>query len=267
MNVSLNLDNYSEARSAYSYVPARLVLSSNREPDLVFGNLALSTSCPTVMDWQNRDDAGIFSSLELDDFHRRLLHGADGELLHGLLSAVFWGFASGADGRLHPGRARARASWIINGKSGTIPQLPQEILRILKESFEHLNAGDLQNALTTMVKIQHLGVSFASKVLMFFAPDRAVVYDSIIYSLLRDSDDMALRSIAVDPARRGGSSLSRQASAYASWCHHCTDLARALERAGMSWTDWNGKRVSHWRAVDVERAFFVLGGRAKRGSS
>jgi hypothetical protein len=61
-----------------------------------------------MVDIPNNWDAGhkeirsLYSSWKLDEFHRALPQSDyEEDLFRGLLSVVFWGFASGSNGRLN----------------------------------------------------------------------------------------------------------------------------------------------------------------------
>ena len=250
------------AREKYLYVPARLVRFKDAD-----GNAALSwKSLKLVMDvppnWQQaRADARArYSSFELDEFHRELLNSRDEEdLMHGLLSVVFWGFASGTQGRITAERALARCRAFIHGRKGAMAQRSDNIISCLKAARESLNGGRISDALQECMKIKFLGMSFASKVIAFMNPTIAAVYDDVISSRLLKSIESLLRNMHVStklaPSHK---EMMEQAKKYEEWCRWCSAKAAALNEQDILWTDWNGvDRV--WRALDVERAFFSLG--------
>jgi hypothetical protein len=86
-------DELKSAREKYRYVPARLVrpVDAGSNAALAWKSLRLVTDVPS--NWRNADDTAKYSSFELDEFHRKLLNSdKDEDLMHGLLSVVFWGF-------------------------------------------------------------------------------------------------------------------------------------------------------------------------------
>ena len=105
------------------------------------------------------------------------------------------------------------------------------------------------------MKIKFLGMPFASKVLAFAAPSQAGIYDSVISDYLTRTADAAVRSRVqgVGVTRVG----QKQLDAYQKWCEFCQSEAKILNEHGLTWIDWNGQSCN-WRAVDVERAHFVI---------
>lgn len=257
MTYLAKLEHLVTGRSAYRYVPARLVNARDMEASVVWGNLRLKMDVPDEIAWRSRTVDVSCSSRTLDQFHFDLLRGTPEEKLHGLASIVFWGFASGVDGRFRAQRALARVRFIVNGRGQSLPQPPETILRKLEEGLRHLDKNDLSAALCSLMDIDHLGMSFASKVLMFADPSRAVVYDARIAAYLRTCADENLKRLALDMRRSDPRYRRVQCPTYAEWCRHCTEIAGILEKDGYRWEDWGGQTVSDWQAVDVERAYFA----------
>jgi hypothetical protein len=196
----------------------------------------------------------------LDTFHHDLLGDANEEnIMHGLLSAVFWGFVSGVNGRVNVGRALARSRAFILGRKNLLAQEPQAIIATLKQTPELLMSSRIGDALQEAQKTQFLGMAFASKIVMFMNPNIAAVYDDVISNRLKLQTDPHLRSLYVSTSwTRSKSANEKRCNVYERWCHWCSETARALNSAAVKWKDWNGTEFS-WRAVDVERALFALG--------
>ncbi len=255
-------DELKSAREKYCYVPARLVrsLDTGSNAALAWKSLRLVIEVPP--NWRNADDTtrAKYSSFELDEFHRKLLNSRNAEdLMHGLLSVVFWGFASGIEGRITAERALARCSALINGRRNATPQSSEEIISHLERVRHLLNGSRISNALQEAMKIKFLGMSFASKVLAFMNPMIAAVYDDVISSRLMNSTESVLRTMYVSTKlAQSHKARSDQASKYEEWCRWCSAEAVALNGQCVFWTDWNGIKRD-WRALDVERAFFALG--------
>jgi len=186
---------FKAARERYAYVPARLVrVGESEHADLSCFGLRLRKDVPEG--WQARlKEARLkgqpvsISSLQLDDFHRGLLRSDDeDDLLHGLLSVVFWGFASGADGRLRLNRALARAAAIAHGRRNAPPQPRETVVRQLRRTGELLaEPAAIEAAFSTALEIKFLQMAFASKLLMFTQPKTMAVYDRVISLQLRCS--------------------------------------------------------------------------------
>ena len=216
---------------------------------------AVTSSRPTV--WRHRSHSGpgrTPSSIRPD-----MIFGKDKDLFHGLLSVVFWGFASGSNGRLNTPRALSRAKAILIGRKKSAPQAADEIISHLRRSRDLLTTSRIAEALLEVERIKYLQMAFASKVLTFMEPQVAAVYDEVISLRLEKQTDLELRSLFVStkiPTSKNAQ-LS-QAKTYAEWCHWCSKTASNLNAKRMTWVDWNATEHS-WRAVDVERAFFALG--------
>jgi hypothetical protein len=89
------------AREKYNYVPARLICAGGSvAADLSWNCLKLITDVPKGWDVKHQQTRLQYSSYELDEFHRGLLQSEnEDDLIHRLLSVVFWGFSSGVGGR------------------------------------------------------------------------------------------------------------------------------------------------------------------------
>jgi hypothetical protein len=249
------------AREKYRYVPARLV-RIKREASNGFTWKSLNLAADVPVNWQNADEAvrARYSSFELDEFHRALLNStSDEELMHGLLSVVFWGFASGSKGRITSNRALARSRAFVCGRANATAQSSEDIIVHLIKCRDLLNTSQIADALQEAMKIKFLKMSFASKVLTFMNPAIAAVYDDVISSRLRENSDPTLRSMFVSTKLATSRVATvEQTKKYALWCQWCSSTAAELNAQCIRWTDWN--RIERtWRAVDVERAFFALG--------
>jgi hypothetical protein len=248
------------AREKYAYVPARLIRASAAAADLRWKSLNLIVDIPKNWDAGHNEIRSQYSSWSLDEFHRALLQSDNEEdLFHALLSVVFWGFASGSNGRLNAPRALSRAKAILIGRKNSAPQAANEIISHLRRSRELLTTSRIAEALLEAERIKYLQMAFASKLLTFMEPQIAAVYDEVISLRLEKQTDPELRSLFVTtkiPASKDAK-LS-QAKTYADWCGWCLKTASNLNAKGVTWVDWNATDHS-WRAVDVERAFFALG--------
>jgi hypothetical protein len=251
-------DELIEARKAYSYVPARLIESSSAAVDLIWQELRLIRRLPSHAEWNSPAGKSKYSSVGLDAFHTKLLNGDDDDdLLHGLLSTVFWGYASGTNGRFRIPFAIKRANFHVAGKNGqrriSIPQTRVDILQCLRAARTSLRSGEIREALSQAMSIKFLDMSFASKVLTFMDPSKAAVYDRVIGRRLAANPDARLQAMAVTSP---STSRVRKAEAYKQWCGYCVENASEMNEAGHRWTDWDNSEHA-WRAVDIERAFFA----------
>ncbi len=253
----MDLSAFAEARGKYRYVPARLILAGEGAQPFTWGGLNLVAQMPSQAVWDSAEGRSGYSSIALDEYHQALLNSSVAtELLHGLASAVFWGYASGSDHVLREGRAVGRVRWLRDGKKNSGPQPTDEIVRHIQDARALLKHGNAGAALVEMMKIKFLGMSFASKILMFIDPKVAAVYDAIISERLNsDAQPNELRAMHVPT---NGANRILQAQKYAQWCAYCSSRAASLNGRRIRWADWD-KQEFEWRAVDVERAFFAMG--------
>ncbi len=117
-------DELKSAREKYGYIPARLVpVSDDGATKLTWKSLKLDIDVPSGWETGDPKIRQKYSSLALDMFHHELLNSErDDKLMHGLLSVVFWGFASGTNGRVHSMFALAKSRAILRGRGSASPR-------------------------------------------------------------------------------------------------------------------------------------------------
>lgn len=169
----LSVERFEILRTSYGYVPARLVSSSIKvTPSISHSGIWLVPWLPPPADWAREDGRKGYSSIKLDALHNELLVSKlDLELLHGLLSVVFWGYTSGANGRTRLSFALERAQRILRGfrvRGGATPSI--DIIVALRDAHQLLVAREPGEALKAVMRIKFLGMSFASKVVTFINP-------------------------------------------------------------------------------------------------
>lgn len=246
---------YEKHRKDYSYVPARLVTAGTVRPDLhAWRGTHLRIDAPTHAQWATATFRSTRSSVGLDHHHETLLNSPHGnDNLHGLLSVVFWGNFSDRHGNFL-GFALPRAQHLITGRGCAAPQPDPDIVDALQSARDLISApsSNREDALHAAMKIKFLGMSFASKVLSFMAPDHAVIYDAVISQYLQSnsSPDTTMGVPVTGPL------TGKKAKAYARWCAFCEQEALDLNALHSQWQDWDGVR-HNWRAVDVERSHFA----------
>jgi len=103
--------------------------------------------------------------------------------------------------------------------------------------------------------IQNIGMSFASKVLMFLSLATSAIYDSVIAEKIQvfAATDDVWRPRYVDPL---SPNTAKKVAAYKEWCRFCMDKAAALNASGSRWSDLSISEQA-WRTVDVERSLFA----------
>jgi hypothetical protein len=253
-------------RAGYAYPPGRLEPTERDDvPVLEAGDRRLHLVVPTTEQWAQAAVRARHSSVTLDDFHTGLLmSNAEADRQHGLLSCVTWGFISGTDLRIRPGRALGRARSLLNGAGAhKQPQPPKVVAALLDTARLAAREGDLAAALRACLQIKFIGPAFATKLVMKMRPDIAAVLDSVINERLLGHAVPELSAVhgpmnapyhEAGRERFAASFVSR----YLQWCDWCTSHAQALNAEKSTWPDWDGAEHS-WRAVDVERAFFAMG--------
>lgn len=243
-----------QSRNEYAYPPFCLRrCDSAVTADAVLWNEAVVISGPSEAD---APKFASFSSLELDQYHHRLLRSEHDDLvLLGVASVTFWGFSLGPLGRYTKTRALARAK-IVAGLGRRSGDSASTITRSVRTIARCLDQGRRQDAIMEAMSLRHHGLAFASKLLAFSAPATECVYDDVISRRLELNDDPRLKRLYVNT--KGKHRLSEKAGAYEGWAQLCSAKANELNRDSKRWRDWNGE-LRLWRAVDVERAFFSLG--------
>jgi hypothetical protein len=272
MHPQLTNKRLQRAREAYAYPPARVVVAGEMEPaDILWpGVVRLRCAAFDSAAWKRGEGRDDLTSVALDDFHGRLLGSdSDADILHGIASVQYWGNAwapnpRGKGGKDNSRLALARTRFLTEGKASgngheATPQDRGEIVRHLKAARTYVAAGDLQGALLLgCLKIDHIGFSFATKLVAFLDPTKAAVYDSVIGSYLDRSQDLDHEHLRTSVDYTPTLNIrTHQANAYARWCAYCHSRAGGLNAAGLTWTDWDG-RQHDWRAIDVERALYAI---------
>src|SRR4051812_9978630 len=262
MNVNkltMNGKDYCEKRKTYPYPPAELTSAMQNDPvDLELSNgLRLTKRGPSIDQWKSAEYKGKQSSRKLDETHSALLNSdCPIKMLNGILSVVYWGNYADRDGGINH-FALQRAKWVVCGKKRkdgvSAPLSLKEIVDHFENARQCLSRNEFAHALHDAVQIKFIRMPFASKLLAFTAPAKAVVYDSVISDYLMQSENPILRGMGVPVTRTG----KRQLDAYQKWCLFCQSEARILNETGEHWRDWNGDD-HEWRAIDVERAHFAL---------
>lgn len=144
-------------------------------------------------------------------------NGMPADLLFGFVRMVVgWG----GDGRVGTNFMRRNATRLI--------EVHEEFLKC----DVALKINDLEEAIKIMKGIPGLGISYASKLLKFLAPDQAVVLDSHIET---------------------GLGYKRTLEGYLEFASNCRDWANVLNTKGIK---CSRSQAGTWRVSDVEMAIF-----------
>jgi len=141
--MNMTPDDLKIARKSYGYIPARLIrVSDDHAAKVTWKSLKLDIDVPH--NWATGDPKirTRYSSQELDTYHDQLLNSErDDDLLLGLLSVVFCGYASGVDGRVNPMFALSRSRRILCGRKNVSPQKVEEVIAHLRRARELLKTS------------------------------------------------------------------------------------------------------------------------------
>lgn len=255
MNISFDDDQLVSSRKRYSYPPYRLVKVSSESSKSGLGHYSVEQNGPSQEQWTDTSKRSVYSSINLDEYHKGLLHSdLDDDRLIGLLSVVFWGYVAGVNSQINVNRALAKARMILKGKKNTKPQDINEIRDFLRMGVTHSLKGRFDLAIQSFCDLKFIGPSFASKLVAFSCPERAGILDQVVARKLCKSEIPLLVAIG---SKFNGQISSAYSSAYLEWCDWCEEKAAKLNSRGVCWDDWDGSSYP-WRSIDVERAVFQL---------
>lgn len=247
-----NISEWIQNRNSYSYIPGKLLLGEGPSSDFDWDQLNLNSYVP-----DSKSTSKWGSSVELDHYHQNLLMSEkDADLIVGFLSVIFWGYVSGSDGVVRTARALGKVRSFRDGRANQTPTSKNELLQILKKSRELVAQKDYGKALYQLMSIKYLGMSFASKVVMFMSPNETAIYDSVIAERLSKHESLSYLYIKTLGAT--DKEKINQCNTYEKWCEFCSQTAEILNTHQAHWTDWDNQ-PKLFRAVDVERSFFALG--------
>lgn len=116
------------------------------------------------------------------------------------------------------------------------------IAQTLKLANEAIDAGDAVRAVGQLRHLRHLGLSFASKVARFLAPDKCVVLDSVIRTRIGYVENL---------------------KGYAEFLRDCSQLVQLLRTS----SDLDASLRDGLRVCDVEAAVFMKARDQKNVSS
>jgi hypothetical protein len=237
-------------RNSYRYIPGKLISVNRFSGVFDWDGVSLKSSLP-----ESNLSTSWGGSIELDDYHKILLSSKfEWECITGFLSVIFWGYISGRDGVVREARSLGKVRSFINGRKGQIPTSKNKLLEIFFAARESVFSKDYGKALYELMTIKYIGMSFASKLIMFIDPNHAAIYDSVISRIL--GGDKNLNNLYVETVGYSKKDKLKQSEVYDRWCNYCWDTSMILNKNSYKWMDWDG-RVYPFRAVDVERSFFA----------
>lgn len=191
-----------------------------------------------------------FPSVSAMEVHhqRMLLSHKPEESVAGYLSVIYWGNYSSQDGRINAPFARARVRRVQTGLA-TKGHTAGHVQSVIGTSHRLIVAHQYGHAIWGLHKsLYGVGLSFASKILAFLAPEHCGVADSQIAERFPKFDFMF--------DRNGVKSRLHNAHSYDDYCHYLINRAAELNREDDNALS-SGSSRTRWRAVDVERALFA----------
>ena len=252
---NMTFDDILNARNKYSYPAGHVQFTNGSNIDV------------TNLTFVPADNGECFkSSISLDNYHNQLLNSAIKEQIYlGICSVQYWGRCY-SRGRVNHNQALVRTNWLLKGNAKSNKTMFDEEVgfKSVSNIIQLIEADQIGEAFWEVKKIPHLGVSFGSKLLAFINPNKIGIYDSHIARYLTNNilkvERLCSESIDIDIILGSPSSFrSSDKYQFENYCRLLQTLAKQLNLKGESykWTDWD-KSLHSWRAIDIERAFFVL---------
>ncbi|EUC70200.1 hypothetical protein Y017_11220 [Alcanivorax sp. 97CO-5] len=248
----MKIESIQDARSKYSYPPAHVL---NNGESLQFDTLKFVRPGHTET---------MTSSMKLDEYHRKLLDSKSHEDIRlGIASVQYWGRAF-VKGRSNHNQAATRVGWLFHGNRRSSKTFFNEVsVNAVKSAINHANSGNYDDAYWSIREVPHFGVSFGSKLLAFCNPENIGIYDSHISRYVSEKSEFIRSTFKIhdsleDFTLKYPTRFSKQdAPRFGNYCEMLSLIAKKMNQEGLKWRDWDNSE-RNWRAVDAERALFVL---------
>lgn len=213
------------------------------------------------------EEVEFASTRELDEHLNRLLRSdLDDEVIAGYLGVIFWGFASGADGKDRRPRAHARVRLAQNGMDRVVLGKSQRIRGIadlgvqyvagnIRGAIRKLDNEEYSEALKDLIQLPQAKMAFASKVCAFISPDKCGVIDTVI---VNNYPQLGFSQKKTKTGKKGDvKDTVANIGMYREYCTWLQETAELLNQDAdnRQWTDRDGAKRS-WRALDVERSLY-----------
>ena len=126
-----------------------------------------------------------------------------------------------------------------------------EVMELTKKAFDYLDEGKLKEATMTLLRIQGVGISRASKILGLFNQENLCIYDSRVGKALEDLKHEDEKIILCPPGRTYPGD------------QRVTDEEWAANYQRLIWTleivrDYLNERGHTYRLADVEMGLFMM---------
>lgn len=193
--------------------------------------------------------------------NQRLNSSNDDEMVLGYLGALFWGHASGADGRDIRPRAHGKLRLAYAGQDrmsrgqaqrmrGVLDLGKSVVVGHIRTAINHIRNDNYADAISELNELPQLQVAFSSKLCAFIALDKCGVIDSQIAARFPEMGFHLRGGYVVDN--------TQNRMKYGDYCRWLQARAASLnsDPSHACWTDRDGVRRA-WRAVDVERGLYA----------
>jgi hypothetical protein len=128
----------------------------------------------------------------------------------------------------------------------------KEVLTITKKAFASLDKGKLKDATMTLLKVEGIGISRASKILGLFEQENLCIYDSRVGNALKGLKHDGKKLIPCPPGRKIPGDLGVTPHG---WADSYQKLIWTLEIV----RDCLNERGQTYRLADVEMGLFMIG--------
>ena len=129
---------------------------------------------------------------------------------------------------------------------------PDEALRITTEAFNHLDVWAIREAILTLLQINGVGISRASKIIGLFDQENLCIYDSRVGNALKTLKYQGEKIVLCPPGQNRNGDLN---VGDPKWAEHYERLIWTIE---VIQDDLNQKGCTY-RLADVEMALFMMG--------
>jgi hypothetical protein len=202
------------------------------------------------------------SMFALDTCLNQRLNSANAdEVILRYLGALFWGHASGANGRNIRPRAHGKVrlayagqNRIVNGQTqrmrGILDVGKTVVVGHIRSAISHIRNDRYADAISELNELPQLKVAFSSKLCSFIAPDKCGVIDSQIAERFPEIGFLLRGGYVVDN--------TKNRMKYGDYCLWLQTRSSSLnsDPCHAYWTDRDGTQRA-WRAVDVERGLYA----------
>ena len=187
-------------------------------------------------------------------FSECLLSRSNARVTLGYLGIVYWGHYSDSKAVVRHKRAMQKVRLAKDAlRQRRITD--SAVAKAIRAASACLHRGMCGEAISELMPLPQLGFAFASKVCAFLSPERCGVIDSIIAT-----NHKRFRFATYGcGSRRYVAARKINSTRYQQYCRFLQQKAAWLNGKGsaLKWQDSDGKRYP-WRAVDVERALYVV---------